>query len=115
MTTCESLQARTETWSAPFTHVLAELSLPVTSEVPLTPGAEVSQGADPAAVLGSPSIYHGTPLLPLFLLASSFPELPANPIRFLPWHPQAASWDDVPSPVAASLVSPSFSSGPQSV
>lgn len=42
---------------------------------------------DPAAVLGSPSMYHRTPLLPLCLLASSFPGLPPNPIRLLPWHP----------------------------
>lgn len=56
-----------------------------------------------------------TPLPPLSLLASSFPGLPANPIRLLPRHPQAASWDDVPSPGAASLVFPSFSSGPRSV
>lgn len=98
----------------PLSHVLAELSLPV-SEVPLRPGAEISQGADPAAVLGSPSIYQRTPLLSLSLLASSFLGLPADSIGLLPRHSQAASWDDVPSPVAASLVSPSFSSGPQSV
>lgn len=52
-----------QSWSARLTHVLAELSLPVTSEVPLRPGAEISQDADPAAVLGSPSIYHTSPSL----------------------------------------------------
>lgn len=54
-----------QSWSAPLTHVLAELSLPVTSEVSLRPGAEISQDADPAAVLGSPSIYHTSPSLVL--------------------------------------------------
>lgn len=85
--THEGLQARTETWPAPLTHVLAELSLPVTSEVPLKPGAEISQGAGPAAVLGSPSIYPRTPLLPLVLVSKQLPRLPADPIGLLPWHP----------------------------
>lgn len=68
--TCESLQARTETWSAPFTHVTT-CHIRGASEA----RAEISQGAEPAAVLGSPSIHQRTPLLPLPLSASSFPGL----------------------------------------